>query len=55
MAVLNVKTYSTMMESMQASQMEVRRRMLELLRPDILCWDCPIRVPSAKAEEAFLL
>ena len=43
------------MESMQASQMEVKRRSLELLRPDNRCWDCPIRVPSVNAEKYFSL
>ena len=43
----------TITERMQASQMEVKRRRLELLRPDNRCWDWPIRVPRVNAENMF--
>ena len=52
-AVMILKTDSTITERMQASQMEVKSRRLELLRPDNRCWDWPIRVPRVNAENMF--
>ena len=41
----------TVIERIQASQIEVKRRRLLLFKPDNRCWDWSIKVPSTNAKK----
>ena len=46
-----IKMTGTVMERIQASQIEVKRRRLLLFKPDNRCWDWSIKVPSTNAKK----
>ena len=46
-----IKMTRTVMERIQASQIEVKRRRLLLFKPDNRCWDWSIKVPSTNAKK----